>query len=225
MIHSDALQERQPFGVSGGFFLAAEDGGFGDAADGDPPLLGGFFDSGHDAIGDIKGDGFFEDALAGNVDAEFLGFVVWLDERDDASGGAEPFERGGDDEALHSPPEIDNDEVYAIRWRHCVEGVGALSDDDTGIVAELPCEFAVGGVDAVDLCSTGLQQAIGEAARGAAQIGTHQSGCIDGELCEGVLQFEPATRDELGRVWVHRYVRTSSPWTLRKWRGLAVSMG
>lgn len=108
------LQQRKPLGITGGFFLAAEDGGFGEAADGDPPLLGGFFDLGDDTVGDVEGGGFFEDALAREIYAEFLGFIVRFDQSDDASGRAKPFERGRDDKALDGPTKINDNEIDAI---------------------------------------------------------------------------------------------------------------
>lgn len=85
-----------------------------------------------------------------------------------------------------------------------MKSVGALGHHDARIVAEFPREFAVGGIDAVNFCSAGLKKTISEATGGAAEIRAHQSSRVDGELSEGVMEFEPAARDELGRGWIHR---------------------
>jgi hypothetical protein len=65
-------------------------------------------------------------------------------------------------------------------------------DGHAVVLAELPRELAVGGVDAVDLGRAVLEQAIGEAAGGTAKVGAGEPGRVEAELGQGVVEFEPA---------------------------------
>ena len=60
------------------------------------------------------------------------------------------------------------------------------------VLTELPRQFAVGGIDAVDLGRAVLEQAISEAAGGTAEVGAGEAGRVEAELGQGVVEFEPA---------------------------------
>ncbi len=114
-----------------------------------------------------------------------------LDEGDDASAGIEPLGGRGQGEALGCPAEVDDDEIDGGGGLE-VQGVGAFVDGDAVVLAELPRQFTVGGVDAVDLGRAVLEQAVGESAGGAAEVGAGEAGRVEAELGQGVVEFEPA---------------------------------
>jgi hypothetical protein len=76
-------------------------------------------------------------------------------------------------------------------------GVGALAQDDAGIVAEFLGDLAVAGVDGKDGRGAMLQHAVGEAAGGGADVDAGNAGERDGPVGEGVLEFEAAAADVL----------------------------
>jgi hypothetical protein len=117
--------------------------------------------------------------------------------------GFEPAQGGGEDEALGGPAGVDDDEVYAavggcFGVRGCVEDGGAFHDDDAGVVAECPGEDAVAGVQCVDAGGAVVEEAVCEAAGGAAEVCGGESGDGEVEVGEGVVEFEAASGDEGG---------------------------
>ena len=105
-------------------------------------------------------------------------FVVRLDERDDArvTRWGEPAQGGGDAEVLRRPAHVDDDEVDAGWWWLGVEGVLALADGDARVLTEGPREDAVAGVDGGDVARVAFEEAVGEAAGGAAEVGAGEAG-------------------------------------------------
>ena len=162
------LQESEPLNVALAF-AAAEDGGAGHAEN----LNTEFWHVGDHAVEHGLGFFFGEDTGRG-----IASFVVGFDEGDDAGcggcggggGGFEPLEGGGDQEGLFGPAQVGDDEVDLL-GRGEVERVGAFDEDDARVVAEFPGKLAVGGVDGVDLGGAVLEQAVGEAAGGGAEVG------------------------------------------------------
>lgn len=136
-----------------------------------------------------------------------VGLVVRLDERD-AAGAAglvvrgHPSEERGGEALLRRPAGVGDDEVNAVEpfGEFGVERVGAFHDGNARVSAKGPGELAIGGVDGVDASGTGLEQAVGEAAGGAAKVGAGQACDVEGEGVEGVAQLEPAAADE-GFAW------------------------
>lgn len=68
------------------------------------------------------------------------------------------------------------------------------------VLAEFPGELAVGGVDAVDMGCAMVEEAVGEAAGGASEVGADEICGVEIELGEGVVEFEPAPRHICVRV-------------------------
>ena len=77
-----------------------------------------------------------------------------------------------------------------------VHRVGSFEENDAWIFAKRPVDDAVAGIDGIDLRRTALEEAIGEAARAAAQIGADQPGDGQGESVEGVIEFLTRAGDE-----------------------------
>ena len=148
------------------------------------------------------------------------GFVVRLDERDDVAGA--PAKGCGNRVLLPGPCEVDDGEVDALRGlrgagcgvrvaithsasripqaaRIAVHRVGAFVDGHAGVVAEFPGELAVAGVEGEDVLSAALEQAIGEPADVAAEVGADEIRHVQGEGVERGGEFEPAAGDEWAR--------------------------
>ena len=89
---------------------------------------------------------------------------------------------------LTSPTDIDGDEVHRLGQAD-VHGVGSLHHDDARIVAELPIQHAITGINRKDFGSAALKQTIGEPASAAAEIGADFSRNGDGEDCKSVIEF------------------------------------
>lgn len=63
------------------------------------------------------------------------------------------------------------------------------------VLSEFPRELAIGGVDAVDMGCVVVEEAVGEAAGGASEVGADEVFWVEVELFEGVVEFEPASGD------------------------------
>ena len=99
-------------------------------------------------------------------------FVVGFDERDDVALVVEPVQGDGDDARLGGPTGVDCYEVEVyFSWGLCVEDVGSFHDGNAGVDTEAVIEEAVRGVDCVDVCGTVLEEAIGETADAATEVG------------------------------------------------------
>ena len=135
------------------------------------------------------GGGVADDAAFAYVLA--AGFELGLDEED---GFALPlrFRRGergddgGKDEGRGDEADVHGEEADGCR-REREElaggeeaGVGALEEGDAGVVAELVVDLAVAGVDGQDRGGAGLEEAVGEAAGGGADVGAGEAFYGDG---------------------------------------------
>ena len=74
-------------------------------------------------------------------------------------------------------------------------GVGALTEGNAGIVAELLGDLAVAGVDRQDGLCAALQHAVGETAGGGTDVDAGETGEVDRPMGESVLEFEAAAAD------------------------------
>jgi len=68
-------------------------------------------------------------------------------------------------------------------------------DHDARVRAQLPGELAVADVDGVDPRGAVLEQDVGEAAGGGADVGADQAGWRKREVAEGVVELQSATGD------------------------------
>lgn len=193
-------EQHKPFGVAFAFvfsFLvsgAAEDWGLGPSVD-LPSHVG---ESLADALGDLACEVFGED----HTFAEFFfgRFVVGFDEGDDLAIVFEPGARRGEGSFLFGPSEVHDDQVHALCFNNFggwlgVERVGAFVDGGAIVLSEFPRELAVGGVDAVDMGCAMVEEAVGESAGGASEVGAEESCRIELELAECVVEFESASGD------------------------------
>jgi hypothetical protein len=73
--------------------------------------------------------------------------------------------------------------------------VSALVKNHAGVGSEFPIDLAGSGIDAMHAQSAVLEQAIGEASGGSADIEADFLLWIDGELAERGFELEPATAD------------------------------
>ncbi len=78
-----------------------------------------------------------------------------------------------------------------------MHGVRPLHDEDARVLAELPFEHPVAGVDGVDLRRVALEHAVGEPPGVRAQVGANAPGHLDAESNDRVLEFQPGAGDEL----------------------------
>ncbi len=80
--------------------------------------------------------------------------------------------------------------------------VDAFVQHDARVGAQLPGELAGADIHGMDARGAGLQQGVGEAAGGGADIEADQAGDVDGEVPERAGQFEAAAAD-VGRPREH----------------------
>ena len=118
----------------------------------------------------------------------WISLVMGLDQRYHRSTGRQKPRGAGKDVPLAGPTDVDSDQFHQLREAnvHCI---GSLHYHDAGVVAELPIEYPISGINGENPGSAALQQAIGEPAGAASQIGADFSGHVDGEYREGVIQF------------------------------------
>ena len=209
-------EQHEPFGVAFAFVFAflvsgtAEDWGLGPSED-FPSHVGERL---ADALGDLACEVFGEDHAF--LEFFFGRFVVGFDEGDDSAIVFEPSTRRGEGAFLFGPSEVHDDQIHAFGFDNSrgwlgVERVGAFVDAGAVVLTEFPCEFAVGGVDAVDMICAVVEEAVGESAGGASEVGADESCRIEVELFECVVEFESASRDigvcvrwGLGSLWISR---------------------
>ena len=83
-----------------------------------------------------------------------------------------------------------------IRSQGQMAGVDSLVHDHARIVAQLPVELSMADIEGVHAGGSVLQQAIGEAAGGCAEVQADLAGRIDFEMLQRGLQLEAAPANE-----------------------------
>jgi hypothetical protein len=161
----------------------------------------------------VADDAAFADVLA-------AGFELGLDEDNGFAlplgfGGSECGEDGGEDEGGGDEADVHREEAYVLRggrefrtWgagdlggvRVELAGgeeasVGAFEEGDAGVGAELVVDLAVAGVDGQYGGGAVLEEAVGEAAGGGADVGAGEGLDGDGPGGEGGFEFEAAAGD------------------------------
>ena len=104
---------------------------------------------------------------------------------------------GGQDNTKGDEADVDDTQIQGLTdvlGGHIAD-VGALHDHDPGIVADLPVQLAVAHIDGKDLCRTLLEQAIGEAAGGAAGIGADEARGVNTEVPQCLFQLQATAAD------------------------------
>src|SRR5436189_43787 len=89
--------------------------------------------------------------------------------------GRRPAGGGGEDVPLLRPRHVDRRKPHRLRELR-VHGVGPLHDNDPRVLAEFPFQHAVAGVDGVNLRRPPLEEAVGEPAGVAAEVGADEAG-------------------------------------------------
>ncbi len=74
--------------------------------------------------------------------------------------------------------------------------VAAFHDHDARVLAELPGQLAAADVDGEDAGGSVLEEAVGEAAGGRAEVDGGEAGGVDVESLESVFQLVTAAADE-----------------------------
>ena len=74
--------------------------------------------------------------------------------------------------------------------------VGFFHDDDALVLPQFPGELALADIHGKNFCRAVLQQAIGEAAGGRAEIKRDQAGDIELKMVQRVFEFVAAAADE-----------------------------
>ena len=97
-------------------------------------------------------------------------------------------------------------------------GIDAFVQADARISAQRPGELTGADIDGMHARGTGLQEGVGEAAGGRADIDADLAGDVDGEMLQGAGEFEAAAA-HVGRPREHfdarhRHRRTGRAWML-----------
>jgi hypothetical protein len=149
------------------------------------PLLEGFKDAPVDS-------GITDDAAAGDIGG--AGFELWFEENDAGGAGLDAMLDGGEDLLKGDEGEVGDEEVDGGKfWK--VAGVGAFKEGDAGVFAQFLMQLGAADVDGEDGGCAVLEEAIGEAAGGCAEVHAAEAGDIDGEGFECALEFLAAAGD------------------------------
>src|SRR5262245_23343179 len=120
-----------------------------------------------------------------------------LDERDELRDGRCKRERCRQHDLEADEAGIADDPIDGVRDVPAREmaRIGALEDDDAGVLAQLPGQLPVADVDGVDLGGAPGQQHVSKAAGRGADVEPDAAARIDGEMIEGVGELEAAAGD------------------------------
>ena len=99
------------------------------------------------------------------------------------------------DLALRAGRHIDRDDGDFL-GQFDVHRIGSFHHRDARIVSQLPIEHAVAGVHGIHFFGSALQQAIGESAGAATQVGTDAVGDIHTKCGQRVIEFLPGAGNE-----------------------------
>src|SRR3954471_149117 len=105
----------------------------------------------------------------------FTGFKLRFEQRDELSGGTRQCNGGRNNFFERNKRTIyDNEIDRRIRGRKLSGGERAsvrfFQDEHARVLTQLPRKLAVTHIDGIDFCGAMLQQAIGESARGRAEV-------------------------------------------------------
>ena len=147
------------------------------------------FGGGADAVnGAAMERGIADDAAA--ADGGAFEFELRFDEEEKFRAGSGQRDERANDFPQADEREIGGDELGGFGQIGGNEIARVFFDgDDARVLAELPGELAGGDIDGIDARGATLEEAIGEAARGAAGIEADEAGRIDGEIVEGAREF------------------------------------
>jgi hypothetical protein len=148
---------------------------------------------GEETFADAVEDGrVADDAAGGHIGG--AGFELGLEEGDDGRGWGHAGRDRGENLFEGDEREVGDDKVDG-RERGEVAGVDAFEQGDAGVFAESLMELAAADVDGDDTGGAVLEEAVGKAAGGGAEVETGEAGGVDGEGAEGGFELEPATAD------------------------------
>ena len=136
-----------------------------------------------------------DDAAAADVFG--LQLELGFDQGEDHSRWSYQLEGVRQDQSQRDEGDVDHakvDRLGNVGARE-VAGVQMFAHDHARIVADFPGELAVADVDRVNLRRAALQEAIGEAAGGRADVERGHAGGIDREMIERAFEFQSAAAD------------------------------
>lgn len=136
--------------------------------------------------------GVADDAAAGDIGG--AGFELGFEEDDAGSGEGEAHRCRGEDFAQRNEREVGDEEVERREFGK-VAGVGAFEEGDARVVAEALVELGAADIDGEDRSGAALEEAIGEAAGGGAEVEAAKAGDIDFERGERGFEFVAAAAD------------------------------
>src|SRR4029079_16676766 len=104
---------------------------------------------------------------------------------------------GGQDLAQGDERDVDDDEIRAVWELFGRDGarVGALDHRDALVRSQAVVELAIGDVERDHVGGAALQQAVGEAAGGGADVERAATGRVDPQRVERVRELDAAARD------------------------------
>lgn len=143
-------------------------------------------------------DGGVADDSGGFVRLGFLRFELGFDECDEVAAGGESRPGGGEGLGERDEGEVHDDErVVGAGEGVCGEGAGVdfFEVGHARVGAQFGVELPVADVNAVDVGGAVLEEAVGEAAGGGADVEGVKAGGVDVKVGEGVGEFFSAAAD------------------------------
>jgi hypothetical protein len=143
-------------------------------------------------------DSRIEDDAAAAAGFRASGFELGFDEGDEVSAGTHQGGDGAQEAAEGNEGTVENGEIEELERRREMgggkgAGIDAFKGQNTGVLTEFPGELALADIDGGDGRSAVLEEAIGEAAGGSADVEGTQVPDLKMEGGEGVFQFMSAT--------------------------------
>jgi aminoglycoside 6'-N-acetyltransferase len=171
----------------------------------DPGRLGS---PGERCLGDLPGDSTPGGRIADDAPADVLatGFELRLHEHDRLPTRRGELQQPGERLAHADERDVADDELRRERQLADAPRICPFEDDDARVLADPRVQLAVANVQRDHACCAALEQNVGEAAGGGADVEAGPPGRIDAEGVEGVGELGPSPRD-VGLSLRHRQLR------------------
>ena len=132
-----------------------------------------------------------------SLDILAAGLELRLDQGDHVAVGRQARRNDGQNLAQRDERDVDGDHVEGagqVIGRQ-IARVDVLAHDDARVGAQAPVELPVAHVERDHLARAALQQHVGEAAGGRADVERERAGDVDAERVERVRELQPAAAD------------------------------
>jgi aminoglycoside 6'-N-acetyltransferase len=163
---------------------------------------------GERGLGHLPGDSAPGSRIADDAPADVLaaGFELRLHEHDSVPTRRGELQQPGQRLPHADKRDVADDELRRERQLVNAPRIRPFEDDDARVLADPRVQLAVANVQRDHACCAALEQNVGEAAGGGADVEAVPPGRIDAERVEGVGELGPAPRD-VGLSLRHRQLR------------------